>query len=105
MYICEAHPIDGWQVVNNVEDGVEYTSPTTDAERLVTASECALDLQITLPVVIDPIDDPVAGAYGALPDRLYLIDTAGRVAYQGGEGPLGFQPEELDTAIEKLLTK
>jgi hypothetical protein len=103
VYICEAHPTDGWQIIGNVEDGVEIASPTSDAERFAVASSCALHLQIDLPVVIDPIDDRTANAYGAMPDRLYLIDTDGRVAYQGNEGPEGFKPDDLDEAISGLL--
>jgi hypothetical protein len=105
VYICEAHPIDGWQVTSNLDDGVEIESPRTDAERLAVASDCALNLEIGLPVVIDPIDNPLANAYGALPDRLYLIDSDGRVAYQGEEGPIGFKPVDLDAAIEGLLAE
>ena len=38
-------------------------------------------------------------------DRLYLIDTQGRIAYQGSEGPIGFQPADLDAAIVELLAE
>jgi hypothetical protein len=77
--------------------------PTSDAERQSVATECALRLKIQMPVVVDPIDDEIARAYGALPDRLYLIDKGGKVAYQGGPGPFGFKPKELETAIQSLF--
>ena len=54
-------------------------------------------------VVIDPIDDEIARAYGARPDRLYLIDRGGRIAYQGSAGPFGFKPPELEAAIQTVL--
>jgi hypothetical protein len=38
-----------------------------------------------------------------MPDRLYLIDRTGRVAYKGGRGPFGFKPPELGQAIAMLL--
>ncbi len=41
--------------------------------------------------------------YYALPDRLYLIGSDGRVAYRGAPGPFGFVASELETAIEKHL--
>ena len=53
--------------------------------------------------VIDGIDNAVADVYGGWPDRLYLVGADGRIAYQGGEGPFGFKPEELGSAIEELL--
>ena len=45
----------------------------------------------------------MASAYGALPDRLYLIGRGGDVAFQGEPGPWGFQPADLETAIESEL--
>ena len=38
-----------------------------------------------------------------MPDRLYLIDREGRVAYKSGRGPFGFEPGELGQAIDLLL--
>ena len=58
---------------------------------------------VRLPTLVDDLDDEVARRYGAWPDRLYLIGRDGRVAYQGGEGPSGFEPAELEAAIEQEL--
>lgn len=103
VYICEAHPIDGWQVKLNLADDVLLSTPETDAARAENATACALNLGIHLPVVIDPIEDPLAGAYGAWPDRLYLISRGGVVAYQGDLGPIGFDHEKLEAAISAEL--
>ena len=103
VYICEAHPTDGWQVNMNIDDDALVATPTTDEERAAAATSCAIALKIELPVVIDPIDDPIASAYGAMPDRLYLVGTGGRVAFQGDEGPWGFDPKALEAAIEAEL--
>jgi len=103
VYICEAHPTDGWQVDMNVDDDVLFADPTSDVGRVEVATACALRLSIDMPVVIDPIDDRLAGAYGALPDRLYLVGTDGRIAFQGGEGPWGFNPADLEAAIVLAL--
>jgi type I thyroxine 5'-deiodinase len=43
----------------------------------------------------------VASVYGGWPDRLYLVGRGGRIVFQGGEGPFGFKPEELERAIER----
>jgi hypothetical protein len=102
VYIREAHPEDGWAVNSNREQGINYLDPNTKEERLEVATACALRLKIRMPVVIDDVDDNVASAYGALPDRLYLIARGGRIAYQGAPGPWGFDPEGLRQAIEAL---
>jgi hypothetical protein len=36
------------------------------------------------------------------PDRIYLIDQNGRVAFKNGTGPFGFKAEELAAALRKL---
>ena len=103
VYISEAHPEDGWMLTVNRDEGIEYNQPETDLEREEVASACALRLEIRMPVVIDPIDNRIALAYGAMPDRLYLIGKGGAVAFQGDEGPWGFRPDDLASAIEAEL--
>ncbi len=103
VYIREAHPEEGWVVSVNRDMDIRVNDPTTDAERHDVAVACGLRLNIQMPVVIDAIDDNIARAYGALPDRLYLIGKGGRVAFQGGPGPAGFRPHELELAIEEEL--
>ena len=44
-------------------------------------------------------------AYGAWPERLYVIDREGRIAYQGGKGPYGFDPEELERFLNDALSR
>lgn len=103
VYIREAHPEEGWVVTPNRDDGIVVNDPTTDEERHDVAVACALRLEIRMPVVIDPIDDRLARAYGGLPDRLYLVGRGGRVAFQGERGPMGFRPDDLRAAIEREL--
>ncbi len=75
---------------------------TADA-RAEVAATCAVRLRLKMPMVVDDVDDAVGSVYGGWPDRLYLIAADGRIAYQGGEGPFGFKPEELAEAIGREL--
>jgi Iodothyronine deiodinase len=34
-------------------------------------------------------------AYAAWPERLYVIDENGRIAYRGGMGPFNYKPAEV----------
>lgn len=102
MYIREAHPEDGWVVSMNRAEDIAVTDPTSNEERVEVATACALRLAIRMPVVVDDIDDAIASAYGALPDRLYLVGQGGRIAFQGEPGPWGFDPLALEAAIEAL---
>jgi Iodothyronine deiodinase len=103
VYIREAHPEDGWVLSSNRDEGIALDDPSSDAERTEVAETCAVRLQIRMPVLVDAIDNEVASRYGGWPDRLYLIGRDGRIAFQGGEGPFGFKPEELEAAIESEL--
>jgi hypothetical protein len=75
--------------------------PTTDEERRAVASTCAINLRLRMPMVVDGVDNAVASAYGGWPDRLYLVERDGVIAFQGGEGPFEFKPEALERAIER----
>ncbi len=75
------------------------------AERTEVAEACSLGLELELPVLVDEMNDDVMKAYNALPERLYLIDRDGKVAYQGGIGPVMFMPEEWERAIADHLAR
>jgi Iodothyronine deiodinase len=103
VYIREAHPEDGWILPENRRSGLSVREPKTDEERRAVASTCATKLLMKMPMAVDGVDNRVASAYGGWPDRLYLVSRDGRIAFQGGEGPFGFKPEELERAIEREL--
>jgi hypothetical protein len=87
----------------NREEGIAFDDPGTDDERAAVAATCAANVRLQMPMVVDAVDDAVASAYGGWPDRLYLVSVDGRIAYQGGEGPFGFKPDELADAISREL--
>lgn len=105
VYIREAHPEDGWVVIPNRDEDIRFDDPKNDEERHEVASACALRTKIKIPVVVDPIDDKIASAYGALPTRLYLIGRGGKVAYQAERGPFGLKPPDLASAIDAELER
>ena len=99
VYIQEAHTTDGWQVPDNEREGVVYEKPKRAEEREAVAEACVVSLKLSIPTLIDEMTNEVDRAYAALPDRLYLIDAEGRIAYKSGPGPMGFKPQELEAAI------
>ena len=103
VYIQEAHPIDAWQLDDNLEDDVLVASTRTLDERRNVAGMCVRNLGIELPALVDEADNRVERAYTGWPDRLYVIDRDGRVAYKSGAGPFGFKPAEVQETLEKLL--
>jgi type I thyroxine 5'-deiodinase len=103
VYIQEAHPSDLWQLPSNVKDEVIFSSPKTFDERVNVANACVRDLGIEFPALLDNIEDSTEQAYTGWPDRLYVIDQQGRVAYKSDPGPYGFTPDAMEEALKKVL--
>lgn len=49
------------------------------------------------------MDDALATAFAAMPERLYLVGKDGTVVYKGGMGPMFFRPSEWEQAINDYL--
>jgi len=90
---------------SNIKDKVVFASPKDEAERDEIAGACVRKLGIKFPAVIDGFDNTVEKAYTGWPDRLYLVDAGGRVAYKSKPGPFGFKPDELQAALERTVGK
>lgn len=102
VYILEAHPSDVWQMQSNVRDKVVFASPKSFGEREQVAGMCVRKLGIKFPALIDDFNNTTEQEYTGWPDRIYLIDKNGRVAYKSRPGPFGFRPEELKAALQQL---
>lgn len=103
VYIQEAHPSDLWQLSSNVEDEVVFSSPKTFEERVNVATACVRDLGIEFPALLDKIEDSTEREYTGWPDRLYVIDRQGRVAFKSDPGPYGFDPEAMEGVLKQVV--
>jgi hypothetical protein len=99
VYIREAHASDGWWPIIDPRAGISVKQPRTTEERCEVARACGKALKMTMPLLVDAIDDTVGHAYSGMPDRLYIIGKDGKVAYKGGRGPFGFRPREMEQAL------
>jgi Iodothyronine deiodinase len=103
VYITEAHPSDVWQMESNVRDQVVFASPKNEEERAFVAGACVRKLGIKLPAVLDEFGNSTERAYTGWPDRMYLIDSQGRIAYKSKPGPFGFKPAELESGLTRIV--
>ena len=71
-------------------------------ERAFVAGACVRNLGIKFPAVIDGFDNTTEKNYTGWPDRIYLVDTHGRIAYKSGPGPFGFKPDGLKEALVRV---
>lgn len=87
----------------NEKEGIKVNQPKTYEERIKVAGECMKDLKLSIPCLVDDMQNTAQKAYAGWPDRFYVIDKAGNIAYKGGPGPGGFKPAEAEEALKKLL--
>ena len=103
VYIQEAHPVDAWQMDANVKDGALLATTKTLDDRTKAADTCVIKLGLDLPALVDKPDDAVERAYTGWPDRLYVVDTNGKIAFKSAPGPFGFKPEDVESTLKRLL--
>jgi hypothetical protein len=101
VYIREAHPTDEWQMDSNVEQGVCYPQPRTLEERLAIARDFVAREKWEIPLLVDGIENQVDWVFAGWPERLYVVETDGTIAYKGKTGPFGFHPEEVEAWLER----
>ena len=95
MYVREAHPTDEWQMKSNLKDDVCYAQPKTLGQRVAIAQDFTKRFKYPLPFGIDDMSNAAELAYAAWPERLYIIDESGHIAYRGGMGPFDYKPAEV----------
>ena len=96
VYIKEAHPLDEWQMDSNVEEDVCYRQPRTLEDRVAIANDFVGRFRYPLPLLVDDMGNHANGLYAGWPERLYVIEPGGAIAYKGEPGPFGFHPEEVE---------
>lgn len=100
VYIREAHP-------NEPRNKFQIPQPKTLEERQEVAADFAAALKLTLPVLVDSMDDQAGTPYAGWPDRVYIIDAEGKIALKGGPGPGGFLPavRAASGVLDRLLAQ
>jgi hypothetical protein len=79
---------------SNVKDDVCYAQPKNLEQRVAIANDFTKRFKFPLPFGIDDMSNATNDAYAAWPERIYIIDESGRIAYRGGMGPFNYKPEE-----------
>ncbi len=88
VYTIEAHPKGDpspysgkeWVTPKNEQDGILFRQPTEQSERTKRARECVEREKMTVPVVVDTLENTVWKAYGCAPNCAYVIGTDGKIA-------------------------
>lgn len=100
VYIREAHAADSsWSVPYAGEKGIN--DHTSYEDRCTIADMLVKDRKLTIPCLIDGMDNNVNLLYKASPSRIFLIRKDGRLAVAASRGPFGLVPA-LDATIAWL---
>src|SRR5918994_7770179 len=70
VYVREAHP------------GERYPHHASDAQKMRHAKDWARLDQIAWTVAVDTVDGAMHRAYGTLPNSVYIVNSAGAVAFR-----------------------
>ncbi len=103
VYITEAHTTDLWQTPDNLREKILIASPSSFEERGEAAQSCVVRLKIPFPALLDDFKNSTESAYTGWPDRLYVIDRAGMIAYKSKPGPFGFRPSEVSNTLGRIV--
>lgn len=103
VYVAEAHPTDGWDV------GSKYRlrAHRSADERLAAARILRRDAaaagvaESDVKLLVDGLDDEVAAAFGALPERLAIVQH-GRLVWLGGCGPMDYSVPALTAELARI---
>ena len=96
IYIKEAHPLDEWQMESNEKESVCYPQPKTLAQRVAIANDFVKRFDYRVPLVVDDMDNRANALYAGWPERFYIVDDKGVIAFKGKPGPFGYRPEEVE---------
>lgn len=91
VYISEAHAADDKHPVGYAKK-LGIKEHTNFGERCAVATRLQKDKKLTIPCLIDGMDNAVAEAYKGWPDRVFLVRKDGVLAVAGRRGPWGFRP-------------
>lgn len=105
IYEREMHPGD----VSAVPKGqAAIVDANTIEERKAQAIEAAKALKLTMPVLVDDMENSTAKAYHTMPMRNYIVDLDSKIAFRGlsgaDRGPFGFSTTDTERMLRKLLT-
>ncbi len=88
VYVIESHPSgsaspysgDEWTVANSTDSaGNPVAQPGSYEERVALARETAADEDLTVPLLVDGMDNAVWCTYGPAPNIAYLISQDGTI--------------------------
>jgi hypothetical protein len=83
----------------NLDDDVLIAQHRSLEDRFEAARLGVRRLGLTVPVLVDGMDDAVSEAFAAWPERIYVVAADARIAFASGPGPFEFDPDAAESAL------
>ena len=107
VYIREAHPAKSEQTAEDADwkaiDETVFHQPKTYEDRRKLAETACTFWELPIPALVDTMEPSIGNMYQAFPNRIYLLDTEGKIVYRGVKGPRGANVHESELELRKLL--
>ena len=102
VYIRDTHPVLGFRAPTNDRKSIgPEQEPKSLADREKWACADRMKMKCTIPIVMDTFDDKTLRAYDAFPQRVYVVDKGGKIAYSSS-GLIGFDLENVSKAVKSV---
>jgi type I thyroxine 5'-deiodinase len=88
---------------SNRTDQFVFKQPRSFEERARLAKLLPERLEYRIPLAVDPMEAPADKAYSAWPERIYVLGVGGRIEYKADPGPFGFEPDEAEERLKRLV--
>jgi hypothetical protein len=82
-------------------NGNPVNEPKTYGERVDLAMKTVADENLTVPVLVDAMDNAIWFTYGPAPNIAYLIGTDGKIVFK----QTWFDPVQMEMEIAKYLAR
>ncbi len=97
IYVAEAHPYDSGDLTDEYK--FRYNTHQSLEDRIEAAQGLAAEVKFC-PILVDYMDDKANKAYGAYPERLYIV-LNGKIVYIGGMGPMDYKIDEVEQWLKE----
>ena len=87
-----------------LQNNIEIAQHKTLHERCEAAKILKKNSKCAVPVVVDTMENEANSAYGAWPERLFIIQE-GELVYVGGTGPYNYRLPEVRTWLKDYTGK
>jgi hypothetical protein len=97
VYSSEAHPTMG--------DRPYTLDPKTIADRRMAARDLATQTGLTIPILLDTLDNRVEKVFEGSPSRIFILDAKGVVTYIAGNYPSTNMAFPIPGVLDRLLAE